>query len=304
MVEGRTQGRPRARRRLQPPPARRHPEAQGADRRGPARTPVLRQGLVAAPDRHPHGRQLVHAPRLAGGGPLVDIGVHVLDWSLFLLGDPQVVAVSASTYDLLATTGFGPAPRGLQGKTGAGDGETPHFDVEDLASVFMRLAGGGTLLVEAELGRPPPRRRRVRHHPLRHGRRRGAHRRRLRAEGRAAALHRRRRPGGRQPRARQARPCPHGGHRAVRGQDPRRGLAPVRRVGRRRPGPRGRRLLPLSRRAARDPARFLCRRSAPAARGWASAGAAPVASRRRPRRARRSPSSTEASYFAATALTG
>ena len=64
---------------------------------------------------------------LAGGGPLVDIGVHVLDWSLFLLGDPQVVAVSASTYDLLATNGFGAGSSGgYKGKTGAGDGEAPH----------------------------------------------------------------------------------------------------------------------------------------------------------------------------------
>jgi predicted dehydrogenase len=87
---------------------------------------------------------------LAGGGPLVDIGVHVLDWSLFLLGDPKVVAVSASTYDLLATNGFGTGSSGAyQGKSGAGDDEAPKFDVEDLASVFMRLEGGGTLLVEA-----------------------------------------------------------------------------------------------------------------------------------------------------------
>jgi predicted dehydrogenase len=87
---------------------------------------------------------------LAGGGPLVDIGVHVLDWSLFLLGDPKVVAVSASTYDLLATNGFGAGSSGAyQGKSGAGEAEAPKFDVEDLASVFMRLEGGGTLLVEA-----------------------------------------------------------------------------------------------------------------------------------------------------------
>jgi predicted dehydrogenase len=82
---------------------------------------------------------------LAGGGPLVDIGVHVLDYSLFLLGNPDVVAVSASTYDLLATAGFGASPSFT--KTGATDDRT--FDVEDLASVFMRLADGGTLLVEA-----------------------------------------------------------------------------------------------------------------------------------------------------------
>jgi predicted dehydrogenase len=84
---------------------------------------------------------------LAGGGPLVDIGVHVLDYSLFLLGNPEVVAVSASTYDLLATAGFGGSP--TSNKTGAADGDAPHFDVEDLASVFMRLADGATLFVEA-----------------------------------------------------------------------------------------------------------------------------------------------------------
>ena len=82
---------------------------------------------------------------LAGGGPLVDIGVHVLDYSLFLLGNPDVVAVSASTYDLLASAGFGSSPNSK--KTGATGAKT--FDVEDLASVFMRLADGGTLLVEA-----------------------------------------------------------------------------------------------------------------------------------------------------------
>jgi predicted dehydrogenase len=82
---------------------------------------------------------------LAGGGPLVDIGIHVLDYSLFLLGNPEVVAVSASTYDLLASAGFGASPTST--KTGATADKT--FDVEDLATVFIRLADGGTLLVEA-----------------------------------------------------------------------------------------------------------------------------------------------------------
>ena len=82
---------------------------------------------------------------LAGGGPLVDIGVHVLDYSLFVLGGPAVTAVSASTYDLLATAGFGFNPD--SGKTSVA-GSTG-FDVEDLATVFMRLADGATLLVEA-----------------------------------------------------------------------------------------------------------------------------------------------------------
>jgi predicted dehydrogenase len=82
---------------------------------------------------------------LAGGGPLLDIGVHVLDYSLFLLDNPGITAVSASTYDLLGTAGFGSSPD--DDKTGATDATT--FDVEDLATVFMRLEDGGTLLVEA-----------------------------------------------------------------------------------------------------------------------------------------------------------
>jgi predicted dehydrogenase len=82
---------------------------------------------------------------LAGGGPLVDIGVHVLDYSLFLLGYPEVTAVSAATYDLLASQGFGFNRE--SGKTSVAG--SSGFDVEDLATVFIRLADGGTLLVEA-----------------------------------------------------------------------------------------------------------------------------------------------------------
>jgi predicted dehydrogenase len=82
---------------------------------------------------------------LAGGGPLLDIGVHVLDYSLFLLGNPAVTAVSASTYDLLASSGFGFNPESTKTSV-AGSME---FDVEDLAAVFIRLQDGGTLLVEA-----------------------------------------------------------------------------------------------------------------------------------------------------------
>jgi predicted dehydrogenase len=81
---------------------------------------------------------------LAGGGPLVDIGVHVLDYAMYLLGSPRVTAVSASTYDLLGAAGFGFSPTST--KTGDGDGGS--FDVEDLATAFLRLEGGGTLLVE------------------------------------------------------------------------------------------------------------------------------------------------------------
>lgn len=80
----------------------------------------------------------------AGGGPLVDLGVHVLDMALFMLGEPAVQTVSASTY-----AAFG--PRGLKGweaRVAYGDVGLA-YEVEDLATAFMRLDGGATLHLEA-----------------------------------------------------------------------------------------------------------------------------------------------------------
>lgn len=80
---------------------------------------------------------------LAGGGPLADIGVHVLDYALYLLGEPKVTAVSASVYAELG-------PRGLGGSgRAAADAARSEFEVEDFGSAFLRLEGGGTLIVEA-----------------------------------------------------------------------------------------------------------------------------------------------------------
>ena len=72
--------------------------------------------------------------------------MHVLDYALFLLGNPGVRTVSASTYDLLGSNGFGAQQ---DARPRPGPAATPRFDVEDLATVFMRLDDGGTLLLEA-----------------------------------------------------------------------------------------------------------------------------------------------------------
>ena len=76
----------------------------------------------------------------AGGGPLIDLGVHVLDMALYLMGEPEVVAVSGMTYAELGPRGLG--SRGDRVATGV-------YEVEDLATAFIRLKGGVTLLLEA-----------------------------------------------------------------------------------------------------------------------------------------------------------
>jgi predicted dehydrogenase len=79
---------------------------------------------------------------MAGGGPLIDLGVHILDMALYLLGEPEVVTVSASTYNELGKRGRGVNVR--SGKYGTGYA----YDVEDLATAFMRLSNGATLTLE------------------------------------------------------------------------------------------------------------------------------------------------------------
>jgi predicted dehydrogenase len=81
---------------------------------------------------------------LAGGGPLIDLGVHVLDIAMYLMGEPKARTASASTY-----AEFG--PRGLKGWAGRQQFTDVHhaYEVEDLATAFVRLDSGATLLLEA-----------------------------------------------------------------------------------------------------------------------------------------------------------
>jgi predicted dehydrogenase len=72
---------------------------------------------------------------LAGGGPLIDLGVHRIDLALWLMGHPEPISVSGATYNVIAKE---LARR--QRKT---------FSVEDLACGIVKFANGATLLVEA-----------------------------------------------------------------------------------------------------------------------------------------------------------
>lgn len=77
----------------------------------------------------------------SGGGPIIDIGVHVLDLAMYLMDFPKPVAVTAKTY-----AKFGPYGHG--GWDGAKLPPGSIFDVEDLACAFIELENGSTILFE------------------------------------------------------------------------------------------------------------------------------------------------------------
>jgi len=80
---------------------------------------------------------------MSGGGPLIDIGVHVMDLAIYLMGNPKPAAVFGSSY-----AKFG--PRGLGGGPwGAPPSGEKKFDVEDLATGLIKFDNGATLFLEA-----------------------------------------------------------------------------------------------------------------------------------------------------------
>jgi predicted dehydrogenase len=78
---------------------------------------------------------------LSGGGPLIDLGVHILDMALHLMGEPQVSTVSADTFAELG-------PRGKGSRDPNANTLGSAFEVEDLATAYLRLNGGGALQLE------------------------------------------------------------------------------------------------------------------------------------------------------------
>lgn len=72
---------------------------------------------------------------LAGGGPLIDLGVHRIDLALWLMGHPDPVSVTGSTYNVIA------ARKALE--------ENKHYSVEDLAAGMVKFDNGASLMVEA-----------------------------------------------------------------------------------------------------------------------------------------------------------
>lgn len=76
----------------------------------------------------------------ATGGPCIDIGVHILDLTLWMMGNPKPVAVTGVARAELAH---------LPGAFSIWGGAIPQeFNVEDFASAFVRFENGATLILE------------------------------------------------------------------------------------------------------------------------------------------------------------
>lgn len=76
---------------------------------------------------------------LQGGGPLIDIGVHMLDAALYVLGFPKIEKVTAKMFQKIGTK---------KSEGSFGEWAPNKFEVEDSLFGFIELEGGRLLQLE------------------------------------------------------------------------------------------------------------------------------------------------------------
>ncbi len=81
---------------------------------------------------------------LSGGGPLIDLGVHFIDLAMWFMGDPKPVSVTGAVYCKFADSDLSDSVHSQFGEKQ----EDGTFDVEDLATGFIRFENGATLQIE------------------------------------------------------------------------------------------------------------------------------------------------------------
>jgi len=80
----------------------------------------------------------------SGGGPLIDLGVHVIDVCWYLMGKPKVKSVSANTYNKLGNRSN---VKNLSFYKAA-DYDPAKNTVEDLANAIIRFENGASIMVD------------------------------------------------------------------------------------------------------------------------------------------------------------
>lgn len=80
----------------------------------------------------------------SGGGPLIDLGVHVIDIMWYLMGKPRPVSASGNTYHKLGNRSNVKHLSAYQ----AADYDPTLNDVEDLTNALIRFENGASLYVD------------------------------------------------------------------------------------------------------------------------------------------------------------
>lgn len=80
----------------------------------------------------------------SGGGPLIDIGVHVIDLCWYLMGRPKVKSISGNTYNRLGNRSNIQNLKFYK----AADYDANLNSVEDMANALIRFDNGASLLVD------------------------------------------------------------------------------------------------------------------------------------------------------------